>query len=433
VAVANVVLQTASLSVGIGGSQLSKAFFTPVHSLNLENHFECVEIATKDSQDLDTRLLHILEDCHDKLWPDIANRPPWKVIAVVNSEPAQGSLHVDVVFALHHAIGDGRTSALFHTRLLDELTLPSGQPPQLSGHMLDVSAKPPLVRPQEEVINFSTSWRFLLNVLWHEFAPAWLRGKPAEVPWTGKPVAQEPFRTKLRLIEMSPTATSRLLSSCRAHKTTLTPMLHAQVLASLSQHLPAATATVFRGSTPVDLRPFASGEEQSSSLVGSMGVFVTSQTHDFGSSTVARIRQVEYAEEDVWRIAAELRKDMKMRLDSIPEDDISGMLGWVGNWSQFWVSKVGKPRETTWEVSNIGSMYGVSSNRDRKDGMGEPGWQIRRSILSQGATVAGAAIAISVSGIAKGAICMALTWQEGIVDNGIIDKLAADLSKINSA
>jgi hypothetical protein len=101
------------------------------------------------------------------------------------------------------------------------------------------------------------------------------------------------------------------------------------------------------------------------------------------------------------------------------------MLGWVTDWPKFWLSKVGQPRQDTWEVSNIGSMPDGHEEREGENG----GWKIQRSLMSQGATVAGAAVGISVAGVAGCGVSIVLGWQEGVVERETADGLASDLQR----
>ncbi|KAL2263853.1 hypothetical protein VTK26DRAFT_4762 [Humicola hyalothermophila] len=420
-AVANVVLALPALSVGIFGQDTSKPYFVQPRSINLEHHLQYLEEPDVEIEGPDTALLSILEQQHDRSWPEIEVRPPWKVTAVVRKPVSDdGLLVLDVVFAVHHSIADGRSTSIFHARLLDELNHPRGRPSQLSGHILTMDGVRQLVAPLEELVDFTQSWSYLIRTLWRELAPAWLSRQQAEAPWTGKAVTREPCRTRLRLITVPAANLSRILATCRASKTTLTPLLHVLVLASLAR-LKGEEARSFCGSTPIDLRPFMKNASQTRGVEGPFGVFVTSQSHPFPAATIATMREAP-GRDEIMNAAAELRRGMKQHLEGVPRDDIVSMLGWVGDWEKFWLEKVGKPRSDTWEVSNIGSM---PVNREGA----EPGkgWRIQRAIMSQGATVAGAAINLSVAGVTGGDLCIVLGWQENIVETETMDRLAADL------
>ncbi|KAH6636754.1 alcohol acetyltransferase-domain-containing protein [Chaetomium tenue] len=393
-AVAGVILTVPSLTLGIVGQETSSPQFTQQKSMNLEDHFELIEKANTDPAARDSILLGILEDLHDRRWPDIERRPPWKLTVLSWDTELDGDLVVlDVVFAVHHAIADGRSTALFHAAFLHELNRSSGRPAQLCGRTLDLAGVVAGKRepPQEELVKFKNSWGFLVRVLWREFGPAWLQGHQPAAPWTGKVITREPCKTQLRLVKVPRVAVPRILAACRANQTTLTPLIHALVLAVLSRHVPPEHAVAFRSSTPIDLRSSIASSSQPQSSRDLFGVFVTAQSHAFDESTITALREGSSAEE-IWRVAAGLRRSMKQHLDNVPNDDIMSMLGWVSNWKEFWLSKVGKPRGDTWEVSNIGSMSIAEAASEEAGG----GWKIQRSLMSQGATVAGTAISYCV-------------------------------------
>ena len=425
-AVANVVLDTPSLSVGIVGQDTSAPRFVQRRSVNLEDHFEYLERANADSDIQDTALIDILEAQHDRSWPGIENRPPWKLTAIVRGGASEdGLLVLDAVFAVHHAIADGRSTALFHTKLLEELNHAPDPPARPSGHILNIPGARELVSPQEELVRFTTTCSFLVQTLWRELGPAWLQGQRPAAPWTGKSIAREPCRTKLKLFTVPADAVMGVLAACRANQTTLTPLLHALALASFAGRLPPEEAHAFQSSTPIDLRPVIDGSSQPGGNRRLFGVFVTGQAHAFDSSVVAALRE-GLSEDGIWRVAADLGRSMKQRVASLPKDDIISMLGYVTDWQKFWLSKLGKPREHTWEVSNIGSMPGGHGESQESAGA-TGGWKIQRSTMSQGATVSGAAVSISVAGVTGAEVGIALGWQEGIIETEIVDGVAADL------
>lgn len=422
-AITHVVLALPSLSVGIVGQETSKPYFVQLPSINLEHHFECSVEPSPDHGTQEAGLLSILQDQHDRSWPEIEQRPPWKLTAIVRPPADGGGLQVvDVVFAAHHSIADGRSTARFHSKLLDELNQQKGRPAQLCGHILTVASDIKLDPPQEELVKFTRSWAFFLGTLWRELGPAWLQRRPPPAPWTGKVITREPCQTRLRLVTVPAAAVPRILAACRAHQTTLTPLLHVLILASLARRVPPKDARALRGSNPIDLRPFIERDPQLGAIENPFGSFVSTQSHYFSAPTLARLRE-DARDDEIWELAAELRGSMKQHLGKVPADDIMSMLAWVGDWQKFWLAKVGKPRQDTWEVSNIGSMPGGQDASEETI----RGWRIHRCIMSQGASVAGAGIALSVAGIIGGDICIALSWQEGIVETGTVDGLADDL------
>ncbi|KAL2141593.1 hypothetical protein VTI28DRAFT_2195 [Corynascus sepedonium] len=424
-ALANIVVAIPSLGVGISGQDSSKPQFVQQASINLGDHFEFLERKCEDLAAHDAMLVGILQDQHDRNWPNVEHRPPWKLTVIAwGALGGEADMFVfDAVFAAHHSIADGRSTALFHKAFLGELNRPSGQPAALSGSTLNLKGVAPQAhsQPQEELVKFSTSWGFIVRTLWHELAPAWLQGRQPPAPWAGKIITLDPCQTRLRIVRVPSTAVPNILAACRARQTTLTPFLHAMILASLSKQLPPEKAAAFRSTTPIDLRPFIDHSSSNGRNLNLFGVFVTGQTHTFDAPTIAALRQGPSTDK-IWEVAAGLRSSMKQHLNNVPKDDIMSILGWVPNWRDFWLSKVGRARQDTWEVSNIGSFPGCQG---AKDDVG--GWKIQRSLMSQSAAVAGAAIAVSVAGVAGGELDIVLGWQEEIVETSTVESLAADL------
>ncbi|KAK4183322.1 alcohol O-acetyltransferase 1 [Podospora australis] len=418
-AIASVILKTPSLSVGIVGQDTPNPYFCAVPTVDLRCQLRYTELPVGDDHGQNSALLGLIEEQHDQFWPSIESRPPWKAIIV--SQGADGDLlYFNVIFAAHHSIADGRSTAAFHAMLLDELLQPSARPALSSGHVLTVSGNRKLKPPLEGLVSFPKSWAFLSKTLFRELGPVWLQ-KRLPIPWTGNNITREPYKTHLRLVTIPATSAPRVLAACRKHRVTLTPLIHALVLVSLAKHIPHARA--FRSSTPIDLRPFIQWQVEEPQIP--FGVFITTQAHLFEHETISAL-QDDRIDDTMWSIASTLRNDMKQHLQSVPRDDIMGMLSWVSDWKKFWLQKIGARREDTWEVSNIGSLA-VTPLEDTDAGAG--GWRIERSILSQGATVAGAAIGVNVAGVTGGSICISLSWQHGIVESGVVEGLAAYLQQ----
>ncbi|KAL2269894.1 hypothetical protein VTJ83DRAFT_2078 [Remersonia thermophila] len=421
-AVANVILATPSLAVGIVGQDGSHPHFVRLPSIRTEHHIELINTSRRDTND--SMLLRTLERLHDQPWPEIEQRPPWKLTIILDNQLSEDEMLVfDAIFTAHHAIVDGRSTSEFHTRLLNELNGPLTPPSELTNGTLNMARPHDFPPTLEQLIAFSTSWGFLARTLFRELGPKWLQSGESGSIWTGAAVTPEPCRTRLRLVIIPAASVPAVLGACRRHNTTLTALLHALILLSLSKNLKPDQAPAFQSSTPIDLRPFVKGHSQSGGTESLFGVYVTAQTHCYKSDVVAQLRDRPSAAE-VWTIAATLRKSIRQHLDNIPRDDIMSMLGWVTDWKKFWLSKGGKPRQDTWEVSNIGSM---SPSHEESDEPEQRGWKIQRSIMSQSAMVAGAAIGISVSGVTGCGINLALGWQEGIVEEVIVDALTSDL------
>lgn len=429
-AVARLILRLGGLRVGVIEENTNHASFVRVPSMNLQDFIQWKTVRASTQSEYDAHILEAIRDRLEQLWPDTANRPPWKLLVVQNESPESDEVVLDVVFATHHVLADGKSTTVFHTQLLQDLnsSTSSSPPPELKNHILTFDQPPVLAPTQEELIQFKIGWLFFFKTLWGEFGPAWLKPTPPAEPWLGKAITLEPHKLNLRLMAIEPKAVSNLVSACRAHGATLTAILHALVLASLARRVPPEVAPTFSGETAISLLPlaqFAAGADVDLSTM--LTVLNTGTKTVWSAETVAKLR-VQSSEADhnleeelVWPVAAAWRAAMKAKVASLPDDDVIGLLGWVTDWQKRWEGKIGQKRDATWAISNVGSVKGVGSE-------GPGGWRIQRSFFSQPAAVAGPVFSINVTGVEGGEVTLVMSWQETIIDAEVVDGVVKDLS-----
>ncbi|KAJ5831834.1 hypothetical protein N7474_000145 [Penicillium riverlandense] len=427
-ALVQVVLAHPALQVGIGAADTNEPCFLRLPSLDISNHLEWRDLSQTPPASYDDAVVKVIEAEHTKDWQDVATRPAWKLTVVQSPIPKDGSgFTFDFLFAAHHSVADGKSLSFFHTSLLAALDEASRNPVEVEDFVA-LPTTSALTPSQEDIMEFKISKSFLIKTLWGEFAPSWLQGKSSALPWTGAPISLRPQPQHTRLITFPEEVVSRILEACRSHKTTITPLLQALIATSMSQRLPEETMT--RGVaavTVIGLRPYADKSKipHGIDLDRSMGDITTAYTHKISPSTVSELRDGSQDPDDsaIWALTTKLGSELKKRLAKLPEDDILGLLAWVSDWFKRAKEMQGKPRDATWEVSNLGSM----PCRATRTGAGNDGWKLRRSIFTQSGNAIGPAFAVNVSSIAQGPLTLALTWQEGIVEGALMDGLAKDL------
>lgn len=499
-AVCRVVLRQPLLRVGVVGEDTKSPRYVPLAAVDLR---ECVAWAdlgaTTDAAGHDAALLRLLEGRHDALWKDLHERPAWQVV-IVPVQPqlsdsggaGGGTVAFDVVFAVHHAFADGKSTQIFHRQLLQALNEPGSAPvPGLASSVLTFLTPPTLPPPQESLVPFSISSLFFLRTLLGEFVPSFLRpSSPSPPPWTGAPMtAGYPYSTRIRLVCVPAPAAKRLLAACRSQKATLTTLLHALVAASLARRLSRGAADStggegddaaqggFNTSTAISTRPYVSAvaaEQAGFDREADFSVMVTA--HSAAIPAGAAMGLLDSAgvvddDERVFALAALLREGLAAKLATLPADDIMGLLGWVGDWHGRWrgavgdeglafypdassssssraaaaaaeggmKKKEGKRRDHSWEVSNLGVMKGRGGNGGVNGGVAgqqQAEWSVGRSIFTQSAMAVGPVVGVSVSGVDVGEdgapkteVNVALCWQEGVVDEQVMDGLREDLQR----
>ncbi|KAM0330190.1 hypothetical protein ACHAQA_004364 [Verticillium albo-atrum] len=408
------------MRVGITGEDTKQPNYVHVPSIDLSSQIRWLEPLQVTSADamLEKQLAVQL----GTRWPDLNTRPPWKVTVLPLTDPNSKLTGLDIVYTFHHAIGDGTSAAIFHTQLLDALAQPSPIP-SLSSSILTLTEPAVLPLPQEELINFSISWPFFLRTLWKAFGPDFLKPKPYPVPWTANPVDfARPFQTHARLFTLPAKTSSALIALARSHSTTLTPLYHALTLLSLARRLPADTAPKFVHGSSISARRLV--DPAALDTTSTMAVLVTSLIHPDTAAQTAQFRAVEGPALDpvLWDATAAIAESFRAKIASMPADDVTGLLKWVGDWHDYLRKADGKPHDWSWEISNLGAVRGAASGGDGG------GWAIKRAVFAQSALMSGPAMTLNLAGVVGGEISGTLTWQEHTVDAELVEGLVGDLA-----
>lgn len=495
-ALATVVLGQAILRVGIAGEDTKEPAFVHLKTIDMDRMIEwektTMPVSAPDKQTeaggdgrgkkeqdeahCDDDLLRSLKKHHEALWEDLASKPGWKI--VVRHDPRQLSglqsrendmlLSLDISFCFHHAYSDGRGAYIFHGDL--QRALNSGaRPPELQDHTLHLPTPPALPPAMETLIPFTLSWAFVLRTVWTEllypvFVPPLfrrlLRLEPsaADVPWTGAPVDGSNPKMHLRTLFAADEAQlQRILARCRAHGASLTGLLNGLVARSLARLVEGRS---FRSITIIALASHAD------SAFAGAGAFtagetihclVTSLSCAHGVDAVQQLRRRDEGagearacddgddegddddDATVWGFARDMTAQLRAKVASLPRDDILGLSGLIGDWHAFFRVKFGKARESTWEMSNLGSLSAVDAGAiaskpdDSLQMGGEKGvgegrrWLIDRAIFTQGGNATSAAMSVNVAGVTGHGIYVTVSWQDGIVNAELVDELARDL------
>ncbi|KAJ3490406.1 hypothetical protein NLG97_g5792 [Lecanicillium saksenae] len=426
-ALAAVVNRHPMLRVGIANEGSADPEFIALRTINLQ---QVIDWRNHTAPYDDKVLIKSLEKDHDQLWSHVDSQPPWKII--VNQPPASqqsaGSCFVDISFAFHHAIGDAESALIFHRDLVQALNDDASHSTLAMDKkdVLSIKSAADLPGPLEEVVPLKTSWIYVLCVLafmmWSKIAPAWLKADPAKGPWGGKQITFEPFETRLSILNIPNSTLSSTLKKCREKGTTLTPLLHALVLRSLSSRLHDNEANSFRASTPISLRYLTNtGFDRRNT----MHCLVTSHEFHYKQHMVSSLRAASQDDADasIWSAATSLGQSLRSKVSSLPKNDQMGLLGFVSDWQQFWANKLGAYRNDSWSCSNVGSLKAADSGAQAEGGT----WVVDRLVFTQGALPAGPTFQVNVVGVENKGITITFSSQGGIVDEALIQAVASDI------
>ncbi|KAF9249291.1 hypothetical protein DTO013E5_8481 [Penicillium roqueforti] len=339
--------------------------------------------------------------------PFRAPNPFWRVSVLLDIEDER---QFTVAFVYHHAIGDGTSGKAFHRTFLRALGVTESSDQTIS---IVKSPNLPLLPNIEEVHPMSFSLLYLAKKIIQEKVYS---RRPTGL-WTGSKVLL-PTQTRLRLVPFSRLLVKAVRDRCRQESTTITALLQTIVARSIFAHIPpeftrlACTGAL---SSRRWLPDFITDE--------SMGVWVQDYEETYSRATVAPSEGFPWAE------ARRSRKTIQSVLKMKGKNASTSLLQFVDNFQEeLCLSKVGKDRDKSFEVSNIG-VLDPQTNPDLPS--------IKGMVFSQCASVMGNAIEVSAVTGGDGCLVLAVSWQQGVVEadliNEIVESTKQDLYSLDVA
>lgn len=444
--------QHPALSVQVTSSEIAKPYFIKLKSINLDEVIEYVDVPeVGDEQhawiDDFLSVQHSI-GFHDK------KKPLWRVVVLnhrYEDVKVQETLigAVDIAFIWHHVIGDGKSGLAVHKSILEGFTstvcassysylFRRSEASQEDGGACSPSIiiEPPLneLFPSLEQIftmpaSRSTIFNKWLNGVFGSCLPLHLRSRRNlnAKRWSGAPYHDEtPIKTLIRHITIPASTTSALAKLCRMRGTTITAFLQAFIGRTISRHydhmcrLRCATAISMRRFMESDLHI---GEQE-------MGLWVSA----FHFELDARELSDTYKKKKrFWELARRNRKRISCEIAKRDTDLGIGGLRFIPDFRQNLKAKIGRKRDDSFAVTNLGvfdgrlmvnGSYGKMDERPR----------IEKMIFSQSCHVNGSALQFCIMSMMDGQMVICVSWQEGTVPvkdtECIATVLKAELIKI---
>ncbi|KAE8374868.1 alcohol acetyltransferase [Aspergillus bertholletiae] len=317
--------------------------------------------------------------------------PFWR-IGVLTNDTDDAERQLTVIFVFHHAISDGTSGKVFHRSFLEALQSLSSL---TADDVKRVISSPdlPLLPPGEAVHPKPVSFSYLAVQL---FKAKIYDPRDPDL-WTGSEV-KLPLETKLKHIVFPKEISSIFRDRCRENKTTITAALQTVIARSLFTNLPESSAKVRCSGAMSNRRwlPDPITED-------SMGVFVQEYTEDYSRKDLS---ETSFP----WSVAVRSRATIARELSKEGRDTSANLLRYVNDYqNELYLSKIGQPRSSTYEVSNVGAFASGTPEE------GIP--RVGRVVFSQSASVTGSALEISVASGGDGCLVMMFTWQKGVVED----------------
>lgn len=380
----NLICRHPALGITVGGTPQSPSWVR-LASIDLEKVVQFEDALSDNTTPL-------IEAAHQI--PFEKSSPLWRVLVV--KLPIDMSF--DVAVFLHHAIADGTSGLAFHSTLKEALSETSNT----LNSMVEVP-RLDLLPALEDIHPLPLSLSFVLSQVVQTFLPS-----SDKQCWTGPPFRSENNITHLRTVIFPFARVESLLRLCRSNNTTITALITVTIANILAQIYPQYSRFTSVGA--MSFRRFTGTDK--SQIVN----YVSSFSHKF-----SRVSQAGYipCSSFSWNAVQSCHEDIKAATASAKNQKV-GLLRYVNDYANYFRKRVGKKRDYSFEVSNVGVL---SQNSESV---------IKRVIFSQSSSVPGAAYVFSVATAEGGDMAIALTWQDGIIETEtaetILSQLETDLN-----
>ncbi|EAU32557.1 predicted protein [Aspergillus terreus NIH2624] len=347
-------------------------------------------VPISETDDHDSELNEVLQEQHNT--PYTAPHPYWRLCVLTETTESR---RFTAVFVFHHALGDGTSGKVFHLTFLQALRAAASLAPGEAKQTIP-SPDTPLLPSLEEAHPLPLSFGFLASSIWHEVI--W----PSRSPrlWTGSEI-RLPLATRIRHIVFPESTASAFRKLCRQNGTTVTAALDTLISRALFRHVPAQF-TQLQTSIPMSLRKLLPDPISDESI----GVWVSDIKETFERSALE-------TESFPWNEAKRARETIEKAVNRGAKDVSAALLKLLNDLHKYFQGKLGKHRDNSLEVSNIGAVVPADVGNDTIP-------QIGRVVFTQCGSVVGSALETCVVTGGDGCLVWSFCWQEGVVEEELV-------------
>lgn len=394
-------------------------------TIDLTYHFlvhERSEAASHEDIAIGKKIEYLSNSTGLTFFDSIAERPGWR-LDILPLDGRNGRQRAWIGFTYCHCIGDGRSGIIFQESFFAALIDTFRTSAEDDDHTYKPKQTDLLELPK-----LSVSVKYLLGpALGHylpEFLSKWLGLKAStsgsdDGTWTG-PLT---FLNNSQAVPKAVTAVAvytidrallvKVLQACRAHNAKLTSLLNVLIAQSLSRNLPRFADVVsdkdnFVAEIPTNLRRVANIPEKT---IGNFSSVAYSR-HAIDRSLTVECEAVVTS--DMWSAASQNSKDLS-KLTSELIDQPIGLLSWISDLDSWMKDQIGKPRDSSWQLSNLMTFEGRA-----EQSIDDP-MVIEKMFFCQPAAAAGSPLDFNTVSLAGGDLVICVGWQIGAI--GLATKL----------
>jgi hypothetical protein len=415
----------------IGGDGERPEFASP-KKLDLSKHLEIRH--RDDGLSEDSLFEKLLAEVSDEQFTSVDSTPPWKLVLVPLPAGQGSSTRLLALFAYYHSHGDGKSGLAFHQSFFEGLNQ-NIAPDQVASDQVCEPCLKPLPPPMEKAGKLSLSWSFLLSPVIGVYLPSFLASmlgfraswitQSSDI-WHSKALTFDPndFRTGLTMLTIDHDTMRNTLQRCKSRQTTFTGLLNHLIARAISENV---SAKAFATQIVIDLRHLFQGAYTNDTMINSVSAY---------SETVPRTSTESSAQDwtdptsDIWTAAQKTSAGLKEASSTLHNQPI-GLLAYLNGFRAWTLGQIGKPRECSYEISNL-VVFDPVSKAESLDGPSKSSIKVEKTIFSQPANAAGSCLCFNLVSTKGGPLVMTVTWQRGVLDLGQDEEESEFVRKICS-
>jgi Alcohol acetyltransferase len=334
----------------------------------------------------------MLEDQHNRPFTvDMEPAPFWQLLVLSN---ATDETRFVISFIFHHCLADCLSGVAFHKALAKALSNPLKEEPK---RIVDASTMELLPELEKLPRALSSSQRRTSNNQIVELPPG------LDMVWAGRN-QRLPVRSQFRSIRINKESTHNFLTKCKANRTSLTAAMQTLISEGLFSILPERVTALYL-KCAMSLRDWLPKP-------------ITNQsTGKFSGSFSQRHRRQSFSWDETRRCRQTIKRIMDEKGQGMPFSHPSTMAVDLRSWFE---SKIGKPRMSAFEWSNVGHLK-------RAEDTGS--YNANTLLFSQSAGATSGALKISLATGPDGALTVGISWQHGVVEDYVVAHLLEEVPK----
>ncbi|RVD89740.1 uncharacterized protein DFL_000733 [Arthrobotrys flagrans] len=372
---------------------------------------------------------------------DLTTLPLWRIgvlkrsyntpTAYDSETNSEGRIDYEIAFSYHHAIADGLSGAAFHYSLVSALN--SVDEASGSGANWDTYTPPKdleLLPPMDKVLDFGMGLKTagkIAGFVGKSVLPSFMH----KSVWAGGKIPEKLAPTKIDILTVESYVLESLIKALKAKKVSLTAFLTYAAADALFNVMKALDKDEFakiknvKVSVPMSYRKNAGWDNTiMSDCVGAI------------NWDIGKFKALEGEIGGMKKLTVELRKE-----SMVTRDSEVGLIALVGDLAGFFKGQVGKDRELTFEMSNLGVLDArkIGAPKKKEEGKeegeestsvagGSEGWRIEGALFSQSSSVQGPAFSVNAVTVG-GKMGVVVQWMEGVFKDDIMEALVKELDK----